>query len=277
LVEVFWVAAGRKDAALPAFWNPRLPLFCGDAAFYGGAYGHRLRAYFGVDQLERVSHALEASPDSRQAVLQIWDAASDLPGVNGVPARDDIPCNVTALLKIRGGRLEWMQILRSNDLFLGFPHNVVQFTSLQEMLAGWLGVSVGGYHHLSDSLHVYARDLEAVRGSLVPIPVSPNLDSFALDRPTWDRVMIDVLRRLDAMTQSELVQGALLELALANDTPPAYENAIRIAAADAARRRGWQDVATSCVAACTNPTLVKLWTRWVSRVSRIAVVETPTK
>lgn len=47
--------------------------------------------------------------------------------------------------------------MRSNDVHRGLPYNVVQFTTLQEVMAGWLGLEVGGYHHWSDSLHLYRR------------------------------------------------------------------------------------------------------------------------
>ena len=279
LVEVLWIAAGRQDAALPVFWNPRLPRYCGNAAVYPGAYGHRLRAHFGVDQLDRVYRALEAQPDTRQAVLQIWDAADDLPGTDGTPAREDVPCNVAAFPKLRAGRLEWMQVMRSNDLFLGFPHNVVQFTALQEMLAGWLGAAPGAYHHVADSLHVYARDLEAVRASLagpdpgVPVGVAAGAPraSFALARPAWDAVLRDALRRLEDMTASALTPPALSAAAFAGDTPPAYEDAVRVAAADVARRHGWRDVAAACITGCADPALRALWGRWnVRNAGRLA-------
>ncbi len=48
--------------------------------------------------------------------------------------------------------------MRSNDHFRGLPHNLIQFTTVQEVLAGWLGISLGSYHHYSDSLHVYESD-----------------------------------------------------------------------------------------------------------------------
>ena len=72
-----------------------------------------------------------------------------------------------------------MQIMRSNDLHLGLPHNLVQFTSLQEILAGWLGLEPAGYHHLSDSLHVYEKDRENFRllSDAPPLPI--NSDNLA--------------------------------------------------------------------------------------------------
>src|SRR5687767_3548211 len=65
LVEVFWIAAGRQDARLPSFWNPRLPEYCGNTSVLHGSYGYRLRSHFGIDQLDRVYRSLDARPDSR--------------------------------------------------------------------------------------------------------------------------------------------------------------------------------------------------------------------
>jgi thymidylate synthase len=266
LVEVFWIVSGRRDAALPLYWNPALARFSGNASEYHGAYGYRLREHFGLDQLDRVFRVLENRPDSRQAVLQIWDSTIDLPDEEGAPANLDIPCNVLAVPKVREGKLEWMQILRSNDLFLGVPHNVVQFTSLQEMLAGWLGIMPGTYEHFSDSLHVYTRDLNAVGESLVPVALPPNTDSFALDRRSWDQAVSIVITRLERMMRPSLNAHELRSLALAGDAPSAYEHAVRVAAADAARRRGWQDIVEDCVAGIANPALVALWSRWQERI-----------
>jgi thymidylate synthase len=262
LVEVFWIASGRQDAALPNYWNPALPRFCGTGEKYHGAYGYRLRQHFGIDQLDRIYSALAASPDSRQCVLQIWDSAVDLPHIDGTLAGPDIPCNVLALPKIRRGKLEWMQIIRSNDLFLGMPHNIVQFSALQEMLSGWLAVTPGGYHQLSDSLHVYSKDLEAVRSSVRTVPGPRSTDSFALDRRAWDKVMPDIMNRLELLTRENLSPSEFRTVAFSHDIPAAYNNAVLIAAADSARRRGWHELAEDCIGECTNPALAHLWSRW---------------
>lgn len=266
LIEVFWIVSGRKDAAFPTFWNRQLSQYCGTSTDLHGAYGYRLREHFGLDQLDRVYRALCNSPDSRQCVLQFWDPAVDLPNTDGSPAAPDIPCNVTAFPKIRDGKLEWMQVIRSNDLFRGMPYNFVQFTSIQEMLSGWLGVETGGYHQLSDSLHMYASDGAAVRSGLIPVAAPPNTDSFALDRPTWDLVLPQVLDRLNRIAEDDLSRSEFGACVFRNDLPGAYENAVLIAAADAARRRGWHDLAADSINRCTNPLLVQLWSRWRMRL-----------
>ena len=146
LAEVVWIMTGRNDLAFLKAWNSRLPEYVGNGPHLHGAYGYRLRHHKGVDQVTRAYEALRNNPDTRQAVLQIWDSSIDLPQPDGTPVDKDIPCNVMSLLKVRDGKLEWLQVIRSNDLFLGVPHNFVQFMCLQEIMAGWLGVECGAYH-----------------------------------------------------------------------------------------------------------------------------------
>ena len=71
-----------------------------------------------------------------------------------------------------------MQIVRSNDLFRGVPYNFVQFTSLQEILAGWLGIELGTYNQISDSLHLYTEDKKQILKSTVT-EVQRNTDSIS--------------------------------------------------------------------------------------------------
>jgi len=189
IAEVVWIMAGRQDLAFLEFWNKQYAEFVGRTPQLHGAYGYRLRSQFNMDQLDRAYKALKGKSDSRQVVLQIWDAQRDMPMPDGREVSSDIPCNVLSMLKVRSGRLEWMQILRSNDAFLGLPHNIVQFTYLQEILAGWLKIELGTYNQLSDSLHVYDRDAESIRQS-APLPlIASNTDLLCLNPHRFARIM----------------------------------------------------------------------------------------
>lgn len=53
--------------------------------------------------------------------------------------------------------------MRSNDAFLGLPHDVFAFTMIQEILARKLDVEVGEYTHMVGSLHLYEEDEEDAR------------------------------------------------------------------------------------------------------------------
>lgn len=266
IAETVWILVGRDDSALPNQWNPELPKYTGPGERYHGAYGHRLRRRFGFDQLERAYLALKNNPDSRQVVLQIWDPGVDLPDEEGRPAALDIPCNVLSMLKVRNGKLEWTQVMRSNDLFRGVPYNFVQFTILQEVMAGWLGLEVGIYGHLSDSLHVYEDDFGALEEFARQMATASNTDSLRLPKEESDDAFATLERCLDAMTDDRLTEGHMRELVEGDGLPEAFKNLLRIAAADSARRSGWIGLSEAAAGECTNRSLLQVWEGWSSRM-----------
>lgn len=263
LAEVVWIVSGRRDAAFLNHWNPKLPSFAGTGKFYHGAYGYRLREHHGVDQLTRAYQALKHNPETRQVVLQIWDSKVDLPQESGQPSDPDIPCNICSFAKIRDGRLEWTQIMRSNDLFLGTPHNFVQFTSLQEVLAAWLGVEVGHYRHIADCLHVYVRDQDNVCGKNGH--AAPNPDRLSFSKEESDEFFAEMVRRMEKMMSALMTEGRLEKLGRSKDFPETLRNWLLVIAADSARRRRWTDLAMELMADCSNPVLQQLWEGWFDR------------
>ena len=266
IAEVVWIMTGRNDLAFLKAWNSRLPKYVGKGPYLHGAYGYRLRHHKGVNQLARAYEALSIDPETRQAVLQIWDSSIDLPRSDGTPVDKDIPCNVMSLLKVRNGRLEWLQVIRSNDLFLGVPHNFVQFMCLQEVMAGWLGVDCGAYHQVSDSLHLYEHDEESVLGS-APLPdLPPNTDSLALPKTESETAFGELGRRIERMIAPGLRRVELEDLAAWEEGPEALRNMLSVLAAEAARRHRWADVSNEVMAACTNPLYEELWRRWQDRI-----------
>lgn len=264
LAEVIWILSGRNDSAFLNYFNRKLPDYAGKGPTYHGAYGFRLRKHFGFDQLERAYRALSAESKSRQVVLQIWDGSTDLPDDNGVPRSMDIPCNVISLLKIRDGRLEWTQIMRSNDLILGVPHNIVQFTSLQEIMAGWLGVELGGYHHFADSLHLYDRDAP-ISTRVDPQDLPRNEESIARPKEESDRAF-EVLSRLGDLLASPTtdIASAVFAFNEVGLNPP-YRSWAAVLTADALRRRGATDEVGSVIAECSCLCLSRMFERWYSR------------
>ncbi len=273
LAEVVWIVNGLADAGFLTYWNSRLSLYAGDGDTYHGAYGRRLRHHFGVDQLVRAAEALRADPDSRQVALQIWDPKCDLPLSDGSPVDPDIPCNVTSLLKVRRGRLEWLQVMRSNDLMLGLPHNIIQFTSLQEVLAGWIGVELGEYHQISDSLHVYEDHLSDWRQSLeahMP-PLAANTASIACDRESSLHafgVLESSIRRFIA---DDLTRGEMMTIVDGAEVTGEFRNWLFVLAAESARRRHWFETSDSLISQCTNSVLSTLWAAWTARLRVPAV------
>jgi thymidylate synthase len=264
IVEVIGILNGRRDSAYLNFFNPLLPQFAGAGAEYHGAYGFRLRSSVGFDQLEHATNALNTNADGRQIVLQIWDATLDFPSDDGTPVADDIPCNICSMLKVRNAKLEWSQIMRSNDIFLGLPYNFVQFMTLQEVLAGWIGIEPGTYTHFADSLHLYEKNAEDVFSS-TPVPMPPTSDSLALPKHEADPIWREMNRRVDALVQKELTPKEYGTIARLDDAPQAFTSLMAIVVADAARRRKSLDGVTKAISLCESPQLMHLWERWADR------------
>lgn len=131
-----------------------------DAGIFHGAYGQRVNGRLG-DLVE----LLKRDPDTRQAVLTIYDSRSDLGAV-----KRDIPCTV-AFQFLRSGRtLEMRATMRSNDMWLGTPYDFAQFAILQASVAQAVGLLPGRYVHSVGSLHVYDRDLPAIEKVEGPAP-----------------------------------------------------------------------------------------------------------
>jgi hypothetical protein len=149
--EALWILHGRSDVGFLAYFLPRMADFSDDGTVFHAPYGYRMRYGFNkLDQIELAIEKLRRDPDSRQAVLSIWD-----------PARDwlkskDVPCNSMVMFKVREGKLRMTVSNRSNDMLLGaYGANVVQFSTLLKYMAGRIGVGVGSYTQVSDSFHVY--------------------------------------------------------------------------------------------------------------------------
>jgi len=214
--------------------------------------------------LMQAANALKSNPDGRQVVLQIWDATRDFPLDNGIPASEDIPCNVCSMLKIRDGKLEWSQIMRSNDVFKGLPYNFVQFTSLQEVLAGWIGVEPGTYTHFSDSLHVYEQDMDLAFSSS-RIPMAKSTESLALPSGQAEPIWREMNRRVNLLVKNEVAANEYIRISRLDDAPQAFTNLMTIVVADAARRRGNLDAVGEAISLCDNAVLRQLWQRWAER------------
>jgi thymidylate synthase len=266
LVDVIGIIAGRRDSGYLNHFNPALPRYAGRGTTYHGAYGYRLRANFAIDQMKRAAEVLSNNPDSRQVVMQIWDPSLDLPQSDGRPQAKDIPCNVCSILKVRNGRLFWTQVMRSNDLFRGTPYNFVQFTTLHEVISGWLGIEPGPYTHLSDSLHVYTRDAAtAFAYSEVPEPI--RTDSLSLPYERSEAIWRELNEHVDVLAHTRSADQ-IGRIVSSTSLPEAFANMLRIVAADAARRLGANDCAHELSRQCNNPVLSLCWDRWYQRVAR---------
>jgi thymidylate synthase len=151
--------------------------FVNEVGILDGAYGPRI-----YRQMLAIESRIKRDPATRQGVAVIWrdyDAARF--------TTNDLPCTVNLHFGLRNDRLEMHTTMRSNDVWLGVPYDIFQFTQLQVALANALDVGVGVYVHDSHSLHIYDRNLEVAAGLHEPSwnqgPVLPGIVSPS--QPFW--------------------------------------------------------------------------------------------
>lgn len=159
IVEGMWILAGRNDIDFLSHYLPRAADFSDDGETWRAGYGPRIRKWAvpgdltdeTVDQLAEVVRILKSDPSSRRAVMSIFDPAVDF------GESKDIPCNNWLTFTSRLGRLDLHVAIRSNDLIWGHTGvNVWEWSVLQEIVAGMLGVEVGAIHFSITSLHTYS-------------------------------------------------------------------------------------------------------------------------
>lgn len=149
LGELCWYLAQTNDLEFISYYIP-------DYSHHSdglGGYGKRLFDRNGLNQFENVAALLECRRDSRRAVIQLFDGSDIL------ESERDVPCTCTLQFMVRDNKLNLICYMRSNDAFLGFPHDVFCFTMLQEMMAAILFLDLGTYRHIVGSLHLYEEHI----------------------------------------------------------------------------------------------------------------------
>lgn len=122
-----------------------------DGDSFHGSYGARIR-----NQMIWVEDKLKDDHETRQAIATLWDGKLD-----NIPNMHDYPCTVALQFEFAGGTLCMNTFMRSNDVWLGLPYDMFQFTQLQFSLAKSLNVPVGTYRHIALSMHLYEEDVLA--------------------------------------------------------------------------------------------------------------------
>lgn len=200
LFEGLWMLAGRNDVAFLKQFISDFDRFSDDGKIIHGAYGYRWRKHWIVDtgnslgplnQLRSIISLLQKHPNTRRAVLTMWDPEFDL---REDESGRDLPCNTQAYFWNLAGRLQMTVTCRSNDAIWGcFGANAVHFSFLQEYLAAQIGCEVGSYYQVSNNFHAYLpeyRKVEELIGRQDPSPYETGeVEPYPLvENPkTWDR------------------------------------------------------------------------------------------
>lgn len=145
LVESLQLIAMTSDSDQQIRFNSNMANFVDKATNqFEAPYGLALR-----EQLIPTIDALKRDPDTRRAVITIYE------GAQMQLSRANVPCTESLQFFIRDGKLELTVMMRSNDLWWGVPYDVAQFTAVQFVVAQALHLPMGAYHHIAASGHIY--------------------------------------------------------------------------------------------------------------------------
>lgn len=121
-----------------------------DGVTVNSNYGWCIRDKYGFDQWEWCKQELSKNPNSRRAVIHIKEPSDK--------ESKDVNCTVCLQFFIRDEKLYCTTYMRSNDIWLGYPYDVFQFTCMQILMSMELGIELGTYTHIAGSLHLYGRN-----------------------------------------------------------------------------------------------------------------------
>jgi thymidylate synthase len=209
IAEFCWYMSGSADLDFIRFYLPDYPPE-GARGSIEEAYGPRMlgTGEFGrsYNQIERVIERLRQKPDTRRAVISLLEP-SDLE-----PDKAEAPCTTALQFIRRRDRLHLIAMMRSNDAFMGFTHDVFCFTMIQELIARSLGVKLGEYHHFATSLHLYEQDAEKVSSYLDEGFQNP---TFAMPKmpPGCQRASLDAFLQTEKLIRTgEITSATRIEL-----------------------------------------------------------------
>lgn len=155
--EALWNVAHRSDIGLLRRYFAGVDQFVADQPLLGGrhlahwAYGPHLN-----QQMFHMMDEYDRDPQSRR--LNATTKTLVGPVNIGTP-----PCLTSIQWLVRDGELHQVTTMRSNDVWLGLPLDIFQFSLMQRMAAAQFGLKVGDYIHQAGSMHLYARDVEVAR------------------------------------------------------------------------------------------------------------------
>lgn len=162
--ETAWQFMGTKDPEFILKHAPKLwSKFIEDGELKT-AYGYRWRRHFGRDQLAQAMNELRGNPTNRQLYISAWDPAAD--GLGG-PQPMNIPCPVGFSLTRAGKDLHGSVFIRSSDVFVGLPYDVMVYALTLDAIALSVGCEFGTLHVTLAHPHFYEPHTEYIEDCIM--------------------------------------------------------------------------------------------------------------
>ena len=157
--EMLWYLSANNNLSEIQKYTSAWDRMSDDNITVNSNYGWCIKYKYNFDQWEFVKSELQKNPNSRRAVIHIKEA-------NNKESKD-VNCTCYIQFLIRNNKLIMHTHMRSNDLWMGFPYDIFQFTCMQILMSMQLGLELGEYVHITDSLHLYKRDYDNIKNKML--------------------------------------------------------------------------------------------------------------
>ena len=237
VAELLWMLRGSNSVEEIGHYNRQWFKFSDDGKTLNGAYGQRIFEWDGmfdiweesyideernphtnfqcdhiiINQFEKAFEQLKNDPDTRQASIVLFNPVQDYRNTK------DKPCTNLIRFMIRNGKLNMTVFMRSNDVILGSVYDIYNFTMMQEIMAGKLGIEVGKYTHIADSFHIYEMHFDMANQIINSNNTKLYDDKYVLsDYRLSNKELNEVLNKVmdvEALTrlQSDVIKVELVE------------------------------------------------------------------
>lgn len=147
-LHALWENPGHSYKIRKDVWEP----FLNKYGRFDYTYNERIRK-----QLEIVIEELMMRPNTRQAIISIWDPTIDVHNLGGLKR---VPCSMYYQFIIRDGKLDVIYNMRSCDVMTHFGVDVWLAYMLMVEISTYLPptISPGVLYHNIASLHCYQKD-----------------------------------------------------------------------------------------------------------------------
>jgi thymidylate synthase len=125
----------------------------------GPMYGYMWRNFNGIDQIGNAINLIKNDPNSRRIVVTAYD-----PSKAHLTVLD--PCHPFFQFNVDGDELLCQFVMRSNDLFLGGPFNILSYALLTHIIAKTCGLKAKELIYVCGNAHVYKNHVDPVTRQL---------------------------------------------------------------------------------------------------------------
>lgn len=197
--EALWIISGSRRLDFNKHIREKLERFSDDGVTLAGAYGPPF-----VQQVRWCVDKLSEDPDSRQAVMTIWN--------RNPPQSKDIPCTVALQFLIRNDTLYTNAFMRSSDVWLGLPYDLFSFSVMSMVVALQSRVkNLGNLTVFMGSSHLYEENFGKANELLIRGPMGMVTSPWELKIIGSVEHLIDMLmmicNRDDNKSAGELLIG----------------------------------------------------------------------